>query len=273
MLTVGAEKVTAREFDRLIEALPENVRAQARGPMKRQLAEQIVRVKLLASEAKKRGLDKDENLKTRVQFQTENLLAGAAYTDIQKDVKVDDAALRQAYEQRKNEFESVQARHILIKFKGSPVPQREGAPELTEEQALAKAQEVHKRLQAGEEFAALAKAESDDTGSGSNGGDLGMFHRGQMVPDFEKVAFALNPGDTSNPVKTQFGYHIIRVEKHETKPFDSVKEELEAKIRPDAARQSVEELLKLSNVVIDDTYFGPAPGATPAPGPPAPAAQ
>ena len=92
----------------------------------------------------------------------------------------------------------------------------EGKPELTEEQALAKAQEIKKKLAAGGDFAALAKAESDDTGSGANGGELGTFKRNSMVPEFEQVAFSLARGQVSDPIKTQFGYHMIQVDKHDT---------------------------------------------------------
>ena len=101
---------------------------------------------------------------------------------------MDDTAAHKYYEEHKNEWDEVSARHILIKFKGSPVPAREGKPELTEEQALAKAQEIKKKLAAGENFATLAKAESDDTGSGANAGDLGTFKRNSMVPELEKTA-------------------------------------------------------------------------------------
>lgn len=268
VLTIGDEKITAKEFDSYIEGLPEQLRAQARGPLKRQMAEQIVRVKLLSQHARKAGLDQDPALKSRIAFQIENLLAGAAYSDMLKNVKVDDAAARKYYEEHKNEWEEASARHILIKFKGSPVPGREGKPELTEEQALAKAQEIRKRLLAGEDFAALAKAESDDTGSGANGGDLGTFKRNSMVPEFEKVAFSAPVGQVSEPVKTQFGYHLIRVDKRDTPSFESLREEIENRIKPDQARQAVEALAKNAAVVMNDSYFGPAPTpmVPPAPG-------
>jgi len=182
---------------------------------------------------------------------------------------VDDAALQKYYADHKNEFENVQARHILIRFKGSPVPNREGKPDLTEEQALAKAQEVRKQLLAGSDFAALAKAESDDTGSGTNGGELGTFGHGQMVPAFEEVAFKQPVNQVSDPVKTQFGYHLIQVEKRESKPFESVKSDLEGKVKPEAARASVESLRKNAKVVLDESYFGPE-GAAPGAGGPVP---
>jgi len=270
VLTVGDEKITEKEFETFIDSLPEQYRTQARGPMKRQMAEQIVRVKMLSGEARKRGLDKDAATKARIRFQEDNLLAGAAFTEIQNGVKVDDAAVLKYYNEHKNEYESVKARHILIKFKGSPVPTKEGKPELTEEQSLAKVQELRKQILAGGDFAALAKAESDDTGSGNNGGELGSFSKGQMVPEFEAAAFSMKPGDLSEPIKTQFGYHLIKVDEHEVKALDSLKEEIGGKLKPESARQAVEDMRKSVKVVMDDAYFGPEQIAPPA-GAPTPA--
>jgi peptidyl-prolyl cis-trans isomerase C len=264
VMTIGDQKITAKEFDQMIEALPPQYQAQARGPMKRQVAEQIARVKMLASEARKRGLDKDPLTQSRIRFQEDNLLAGATYNDLIQKTKVDDAALQNYYNEHKNEYETVTARHILIKFKGSPVPQREGKPELTEEQALAKAQDIKKQLAGGADFSALAKAESDDAGSGANGGELGSFARGQMVPDFENAAFKLPAGQVSDPIKTQFGYHLIRVDKHDTKALTDVKTEITEKVKPEAAKKAVEDMRKSATVSLDDSYFGPeaaAPGA------------
>lgn len=211
VMTVGDQKITEKEFDLLIDALPEQYRSQARGPMKRQMAEQIARVRLLANEARRRGLHKDAATQSRIRFQEDNLLAGAVYNDMMAKMVVDDAAVRKYYDDHKNEYETLTARHILVKFKGSPVPTREGKPELSEEEALAKVNGIKKQLAAGGDFAAIAKAESDDTGSGANGGELGNFARGQMVPAFEEVAFKLPVGQVSDPVKTQFGYHLIEI--------------------------------------------------------------
>lgn len=86
-------------------------------------------------------------------------------------------------------------------------------------EALALANELRERILAGEDFAALAQAYSDDTGSGANGGDLGWFGRGMMVPTFEEAAFSLPVGEISEPVKTDFGYHLIEVlERDEARP-------------------------------------------------------
>lgn len=254
-MTIGTEKVTDKQFDAFVDALPDQIKAQAKGPMKRQVAEQLVRVRLLANEAKKRGLDKEPGFQAKAAFQYENLLAGALFADMQTGIKSDDAALKKYYDEHKQEMEFVQARHILIKYKGSPVPNREGQKDLTEEEALAKATDIRKKILAGEDFAKLAKAESDDVGSGAVGGDLGNFKRGQMVPAFEAAAFAAKVNEVTEPIKTQFGYHIIKVEKHAD--FNELKPDMEKRVKPDTARQLVEDIRTKATVTFDDAYFGP----------------
>jgi len=272
ILTVGETKITAGEYEQLVDSLPEQFRAAARGPNKRQFAEQLVRIKILADEAKRRKLDQTPAIQRQVELQKDNLLANALFQELATNVKVDDAAARQYFEQHKSEYESVHARHILIRMKGSPVPLQPSKKDLTEEEALAKAQEVRKKLAAGEDFDSLAKAESDDAGSGAKGGDLGTFKHGQMVAQFEQAAFALPVGQLSEPVKSQFGYHIIKVEQHDTTTFDEVRPELEKRLRPELARTAVENFRKQVPVTLDEGFFGPA-AAPAAPAVPAAPAQ
>jgi parvulin-like peptidyl-prolyl isomerase len=112
----------------------------------------------------------------------------------------------------------VHARHILIRF---PEVSEEKTQEQAEAEALARIQEIRRRIEAGESFADVAKAVSEDPGSKENGGDLGWFGRGRMVSEFEEAAFALEPGQISEPVKTAFGYHLIQVlEKDPARPVD-----------------------------------------------------
>lgn len=123
-------------------------------------------------------------------------------------------------EELKRSFEEVKARHILIRpeeelKRAQEAAKKAGKPEAElDGDALAKkkAEELLARARKGEDFAALAKEYSDDKGSGEQGGDLGWFARGQMVPEFERAAFGLKPGEISGVVKSSFGYHIIKVE-------------------------------------------------------------
>jgi len=118
-------------------------------------------------------------------------------------VQIPEQKLKEFYDQKKARFskpEQVRARHILLKT-------GEGKDEAA---VLKQAQELVAKLRAGADFQALAKEYSEDPGSKENGGDLGFFERGRMVPEFENAAFSLQPNQISDPVKTQFGYHIIQ---------------------------------------------------------------
>lgn len=257
VVTVGDQKITAREYNTFLNNLPEQYRAQAQGGMKRRVGEQYAEVKLLAQEARKRALDRDPAVQAQIAFQLDNILAGALFKSLQEDGKADDAAARQYYEEHKAQYEQVQARHILVRFKGSPVPTAAGKPELSEEQALAKTNEIRKKLLAGEDFAKLAKEESSDTGSAQAGGNLGTFRRGQMVPEFDQAAFSLPAGQVSEPIKTQFGYHLVLVDKHESKSFEQAREEIDKRLRPETAKKAIEQL-KSGKIVLDEGFFGPA---------------
>jgi peptidyl-prolyl cis-trans isomerase C len=255
VLTVGDVKMTAGQFDALIDTLPEQVRAQARGAGRTQLAQNLARVLVLAKEARRLKIDESPAYKTQYEFQASNLLAGLLFTQITKDAKVGEEDLKKYYEEHKTEYEQIHARHILIRFQGSQVSIKAGQKDLTEAEALAKAQSLRQRIQAGEDFAKLATQESDDTGSGANGGDLGTFRHGQMVPTFEQAAFAMKPGEVSQPIKTQFGYHVIRLESKDTKSFEEVRPDLERQLGPLQAQKAVEDLLQKTPAVLDPEYF------------------
>jgi peptidyl-prolyl cis-trans isomerase C len=265
VLTIGDQKITEGQFDDMIIAIPAQYQQYARGAGKRAFAEQIVQVKVLSQEAEKRKLDQQPKIKEEVAFQRENLLAQAMFLNLQEGVKVDDAAVEKYYNEHKNDYEVLKARHILIRVKGAPMQAVPGKPELTDEQALAKAQEIRKRLVANEDFATVAKAESDDAGSGAQGGDLGEFRKGMMVPPFEEAAFAAKVNEITQPVKTPFGYHLIKVESHTTKTLAEARPDIEKKVRPEIARASVESLRKGATVQMDDGFFGPATAAPAAP--------
>ncbi|BDU74402.1 peptidylprolyl isomerase [Mesoterricola silvestris] len=151
---------------------------------------------------------------------------------------VDDAKVKALYEARKAQYTELKASHILFKA--------ESEAQLGE--AFKKAGELRAKLVAGQDFAKAAEAFSEDPSAKGKGGDLGWFAPGQMVKPFTDAAAALKIGDISQPVKTQFGVHLIRLEGRREKPFEAVKEELRAQIARDTfaakAKDKLEQLRK-----------------------------
>jgi parvulin-like peptidyl-prolyl isomerase len=255
ILKIGDEKITAREFAEFIETLPEQLRGQARGTARKQLAENLIKIKLVAQEAKRQKADQEKMFKLQSAYQLDNLLAVYYLNNYLKTAKMSDDELKKYYEEHKKDYESMRARHILIRFQGSRVPLKPGQKDLTQQEALEKANEVRKRLLTGADFAQVAKEESDDAGSGANGGSLGEFRHGAMVGPFDEACGKLPLGEISEPVMTPFGYHIIQVQARDTKTFEEVKDEIDKKLRPQITDKFIAELRAKSGVTMDDSYF------------------
>src|SRR5947209_1883175 len=192
----------------------------------------------------------------------DNLVATAELKKIDNSITVSDAEVQKAYADNAKDYEQVKARHILIAPKGSPAAQP--GKELTDEQAKAKAEDLRKQIVAGVPFEELAKKESDDTGSGARGGDLGSFKRGQMVPEFEQAAFSAKVGEVTPVVKTQFGYHIVKVEAHDNTPLDEVRPTIEKNLKQAKLHAALDAMKDNAHPMFDQAYFAP---------PPAPAAE
>ena len=163
--------------------------------------------------------------------------------DLSKKVVVTDEALEAFYEDNKDQFtdpEQRQASHILIRIE----------TEAQESEAQEKIAEIQKKLAEGADFAELAKENSQDPGSASLGGDLGMFQQGMMVPEFDKAVFSMNVGEVSEPVKTEFGFHLIKLMKiqpKKTQPYEDVKTEVEQQFRMVEAEKEFFDLLEKLN--------------------------
>jgi peptidyl-prolyl cis-trans isomerase C len=257
---VNGEAVNKAEFDRAVSALEARnggpVPAQQRDRIFRDVLDQIVSYKLLTQESKARqiaasDMEVDERMKEiQAQFPSEDafkqMLTSRKTTieqvrgDIRQDLTVqklitsaiaDKVAVKPEqvtdfYAKNPDQFkqpERVRASHILITVPKDADPAAKNA-------ARTKAADILKDVKAGKDFAALAKQHSQDPGSGQNGGDLGFFQQGQMVGPFNDVAFKLAPGQVSELVETEFGFHIIKVVEKQvarTVPLDEVRPRLE----------------------------------------------
>ena len=257
---VNGEAISKSEFDEAVKELEASagqpVPADQRNQVLRGVLDQLIGYRLLVQETKARKIVvADTELDARIaeirkQFPTEDafkqvltqrgltveklrsdarddlLVSKMLQAEIGTKTAVTPAQVTEFYTQNPSQFqqgERVKASHILIAFP-------ENADAAAKTAAKTKAEGVLKEVKSGKDFAALAKANSQDPGSAPNGGDLGFFQQGQMVPPFDAVAFKLAPGEISDLVETTFGYHIIKIAEKSasrTMPLDDVRPQLE----------------------------------------------
>ena len=191
-------------------------------------------------------------------------------------IKVADEDARKLYDENPKKYqvsEQVSARHILIT---PDLTDPHADPNEAKAKARAKAEDLLKQINGGADFAELAKANSADPGSAANGGDLGFFARGRMVPPFEKAAFELKDGQVSDVVNTSYGFHIIKATGRKeagVTPFDEVKEDIIRQLtqikQTEFAKQYIEKL-KTEAKIVYPPGKEPKPKPTTPPTPPRP---
>ena len=205
---VNQVEITYEEFQKRLEGLQ-----QQRGPVRPEQFKDVVRgmvqEEILLQDATTERLDQEAAVKAKLeQARRQVLIEELLQRKVIAQSQVTDEEARKMYEDNKPLFstETMRVSHIMVKTE-------------------AEAEAILKELQAGKDFAELAKAKSQDTGSAEKGGDLGELRRGQAVQEFEEAAFRLKEGELSPVVKTQYGYHILKGGAHATavEPFDEVK--------------------------------------------------
>ena len=211
---IAGEELTQADYEEFLQRIPEQQRAYANHPQAKQYyVDQFIAANLFAKEGEDEKLDETEDFKKIMAKMRKETLSQMAMAEALKGIDVSVEEAKEFYESNKAMFgkgETVQAKHILVD---------------SEE----KAKEIFAAIEKGETtFEEAAKAHSSCP-SKEKGGDLGEFGKGQMVKEFEDAAFAAEIGKVTDPVKSQFGYHLIKVEKHnepETKSFEEVKDEV-----------------------------------------------
>jgi len=243
--TINGAVITEADLTAAIEEFEQQLARVPEAERKRVTLERLIDMRVLAQAATKDGLDKDPVVMRRLESIRVQLLT-SEYVRKKVEAAITDADLKARYDKEMAAYtppEEVKASHILVQ---------------TKEEADA----VMKELAAGKPFADVAKEKSIDPGSKENGGDLGYFQRGQMVPEFELAAFALEKGAvTKEPVQTQFGFHIIKQEDKRTgeKPaFDAVKDQVREVVAAEKFREALASLRKDAKIDYNDATLKPA---------------
>jgi peptidyl-prolyl cis-trans isomerase C len=223
---------------------------------------------LVAKAAEDKHLADSDAFKKHVEIARRKLLMAELLTSVGKQALTDEA-MHKVYDdavKQMGEEKEVRVRHILIRA----APGDEKASKAAEDKIKA----IIVRLKKGEDFEKIAKEVTEDPSGKANGGDLGYFTKDQMVPEFSEAAFKLNKGDISEPVKTQFGWHVIKLEDSRVKPpptFDEVKPQIENFVTRRAQAELVQKLRAEAKIEKFYTVAPPAPPAAPPAPAPAPA--
>ena len=229
---VNGKTITLSEFELRWSQLPEYVRKNYAGPEgRKKFLNELIDREMLLQEAKKRGIDRDRNLLERVErFKEHTMLEALRREAVDSQVTVTPEELQGYYDTHRDSFlasEEFRVSHILVKTAGE-------------------AADLKKRSTQGEDFSSLARKASLDASTKSNGGDLGKIKKGQTVPEFEQAVLKLKPGEVSEPVATQFGYHLIKLIERRPGPplsFEQAKAQVKEYILIEKKRTRLDELI------------------------------
>lgn len=256
---VNGKDITTTEVDLGLDVFGGQLQQVPEGARRAIVLDALVDMHVMADAARAAGLENSATFKERMSFLEAQALRNT-YIEEEIQKSVTDAELKARYEKDVAGYappEEVRARHILVK---------------TKEEAEA----VIADLQAGGDFAAIATEKSLDPGSKVNGGDLGFFTKGQMVPAFEAEAFSLAPGEISKaPVESQFGFHVLKVEEKRSQPvptFEEVKEQVTQVVQREKFQEILGKLKGEAKIeLLNQEPAAAAPTAPAAPAAPAPA--
>jgi len=252
VMHVNGEPITESEFKAFLLAVPEQQQPMLAAPEGRRiLADEIVRMKALEQEGRRLGVSTDPELVAQFELLRSQIIAQRALEKIVKEKA--ESRIREEYEKEKGNSKTL--RHILISYDGSMIPARDHKPR-TADAAMSKANALVAQLRSGGDFGAIAKAESDDVDSGSRGGTLGPLTGGQLPPEIEGVVQKLQPGQVSDPLRTQYGVHIFSIG---SPSLDDLRPMLMQRVQQQVVQDEVKSLAAKAKVELDPTYFPPSP--------------
>ena len=243
---VGGEKIMDTDIEALLNEIPEQARQRyASVEGKRELVQSLAEIKMLSLEAKKQGIDRSPDVKRKIDFMGEQMLARELAENTVDKITISDEEISGYYHDNREQFSTgprVKLRHILL-------------------DSESEAQAVLARLKKGEDFSALAR-EKSRCPSSQQGGELGWATKGMMVPEFEDAAFALKKGQMSEVVKSSYGYHVIMCDDVEAarqldleEVRDTIRQQLKSEKSEETVSALIEQAKKNHPVTVNEEYF------------------
>ncbi len=287
---INGKQITAGEAMDLLKAFPPDQRKQYESNLPN-LVQQIYMREQLADSAKKLNLDQQDPWKNQIELSRANILAQAYINHLTQNASKTPAGdPQQFYDSHPGDFDSVKLSGIFVSYNapGTPASAAPGGGR-TEAEGRDKANDLERKLKAGEDFVKLARAESDNQGSASKGGDLGLYTTGDanVPPDIKNAIVKLQPGQFSEPVKIPNGFLIVRLDSRTTLTFEQARAGIVQRMQTETSQAAVKQTIDKYKIDVQDQDFfdagsgpriptlrrpndAPAPAA---PGQPAPKSQ
>jgi peptidyl-prolyl cis-trans isomerase C len=255
VMTVDGKPYTVKEMDEISKMMPPQFRSSVKQNPEAALA-QFFLIAHLAEQARQMKLDQESPTKESIEGTVRQILAQAMVAKKTNQFTIPPDDVEAYYNSHKENFETAKISAIYLEFAANPKPGADGKTPRTEVEAKAKVEELLKELRSGADFAALAKANSNDKASAEKGGEYATIKKGDRYPENIKSAvFKLKEGEISDPVKQPAGFYIFKTTAKTTQPFSDVREPLFQQLKQEKFNQWIQGLQKQFTPKIDKPEY------------------
>jgi len=244
----GDWTITAEEFEQIVKTFPPQDRQRFADPDNRRgLVDELVRIWVLTSEARRKGIDVGTGYESRRNY----------YQQYAREIgaAISEETVRNYYEGHLDDFTQIGLSHILILNGNSPITPYADVERLAYEEAEKKAKEIKAMLDMGADWDELSKKYSQDIAVKDHGGAVGYIPKGRAEKSIEDAVFSMKPGDISDVVGSVFGFHIFRVTDRKVKTFGEMRDVIRQRLTADELNRQLDAKVKESGVEIDESFF------------------
>ncbi|MBT2119807.1 peptidylprolyl isomerase [Dyella sp. LX-66] len=258
VLSMGHEQWTASQFKRVVADTPPQVKEAALADPAA-FARRYADMHLLAQLAESRQLEQDPDVRQQLAWVREGVLANAAKDDLYRRAQVSDEEAKRYYEAHKGDFVDYTLQHVVLRYQGSGIAPRAGQKDMSVSEAKAEADQLRAQVLHGTDFADIVQRYSDDDDSKADGGLLPETASRNLLPEIAQGIAGLKENDVSQPIKTRYGYHLVKVIKRVDNSFEDAKPHVVILLKSEQMDRQIEAMKQAKRAKLDAGFFQASP--------------
>jgi len=258
VLSMGHEQWTAAQFKRVVADTPPQVK-QAALADPAAFARRYADMHLLAQLAESRQLEQDADVRQQLAWVREGVLANAAKDDLYQRAQVSDEEARRYYDAHKSDFVDYTLQHVVLRYHGSEIAPRAGQKDMSENEAIAEAGKLRALVLHGMDFADIVQRYSDDDDSKADGGVLPETASRNLLPEIAQGIAKLKENEVSQPIKTRYGIHLVRLLKRTDNSFEDAQPHVVILLKSQMVDQQIEAMKQAKPAKLDEGFFQASP--------------